>query len=174
MDTFSIPLILVFDIYYSSTGSIEVLTEREEVANEPSLFIGRHVFLLWSPLAFDSKVNKPADWKGKKILYQGSWPYEHGGNYHPANSERQHNFALLCMPHNTLLCIASILVINPKCGDFRDNYLAFANKIYTYACILKYLLRTTTERPFWALRVSIFLLADVEEHSATKPGSIIF
>ena len=46
MDTFSIPLILVFDIYYSSTGSIEVLTEREEVANEPSLFIGRHVFLL--------------------------------------------------------------------------------------------------------------------------------
>ena len=38
IDSFGMHCILVFDKYYFSTGSVEVLTEREEGANEPSTF----------------------------------------------------------------------------------------------------------------------------------------
>ena len=68
IDSFGMPCILVFDKYYFSTGSIEVLTEREEGAdNEPlTLCIGsaRASTMKTVIAAIKGKVNKPGDCEG--------------------------------------------------------------------------------------------------------------
>ena len=64
IDSFGMPCILVFDKYYFSTGSIEVLAVREEGANQLStLFIGsaRASTMKMVMAAYDGKVNKPRD-----------------------------------------------------------------------------------------------------------------
>ena len=72
IDSFGMPCILVFAKYNFYTRSIEVLTEREEGANEPStLFIGSARASTMKTVimaAFDGKVKKRGDWEGRKTM----------------------------------------------------------------------------------------------------------
>ena len=66
------PCILVFDKYYSSTESIEVSTEREEDAYEPStLFIG--LASAYTLAAFDGKSTNQGPGKGSKNEKSFKW-----------------------------------------------------------------------------------------------------